>query len=110
MRHQCKILKHHAYLLIAEALQRISLKPHHILAINQDLAECRLEESVDMPDERGFSAARQTHDTKDLAGVDVKGDIRHADHGVVFFERFLLRDLVCRNRLKHLLRGITKNL
>ena len=52
----------------------------------------------------------QTHDTENLAGINIKRDIEDANNSVVYLERFLFRDPLPGDRLKHLRRGITKNL
>src|SRR6185369_10639992 len=50
-----------------------------VVAVEQDLAERRLDQAGEAADERRLTAARQAHDDEDLAGLDVERDVADRD-------------------------------
>ena len=51
MRHQSEVLEHHPDLFVAKRLQRLTLKRHDILPVDQNLSERWLEKTVYVSDQ-----------------------------------------------------------
>jgi hypothetical protein len=55
VRKEPEALEDHAHLLLAQVGQLSPPQLHHVLAIHPDLAGGGLDETVEVPDERGFA-------------------------------------------------------
>ena len=92
VRHQGEVLEHHGNVFVAVAPQGLVLHREDILAVDQDAAGGRLEQPVDMADERGLAAAGQAHDAEDFAARDRQGDVGDPDDAVEPFQHLGFRD------------------
>ena len=61
--------------------RRLRVRLADVLAVEEDLAEGRLDQAGQAADERGLAGARQAHDHEDLAGLDLERDVAHGDRG-----------------------------
>src|SRR5262249_41566926 len=82
MRQQGHVLEHHAHLFRAQATQLDGTLAADILAVDDDAARGRLDQPVDVPDERRLAAAGEAHDAKDLTARDIQVAGRDADDAV----------------------------
>src|SRR6056297_1735423 len=80
MRQQRKMLEHHRHLLAPQSAQVTLAIGQNILAIEQDLPRRRLDQPVDVADQRRLARARQAHDHRDIAAAHVDIDVLKAQH------------------------------
>ena len=79
VRHQAEALEDHAHLGAPEVHQRLGIELEHVLALDDDLAVRRVDQPVEMPDQRRLARSRQAHDDEDLALFDVERDVVQAE-------------------------------
>ena len=63
-----------------------------------------------MSQKRGLARTRQPHDTKDLALLDGKAGIGHADHTAKPLQRFVFVDITRLRSLQSLIGTLSENL
>jgi len=94
VRQQGEMLEHHRHLLPPQPPHVAFVIGQHVLAIEQDLARGRLDQPVEVADERRFARARQPHDDRDLAVLHVDIDVLQAQHVAVVFPEVRLAHAV----------------
>ena len=110
MGEQRHVLKHHSHLLGAHAPQLFMGLPVDVLAVDQNASGTRLDQPIDVTDERGLAAPRQPHDAEDLAVADGEVDIGDAHHALEPFEDLVLREPVAARGLEGLLALVAEDL
>ena len=94
VRKEPEALEDHAHLLLTQVGQLSPPQLHHVLAIHPDLARGGLDETVEVPNERGFARTRQAHDDVDAAFVDGQGDVAQAQRMTTAGQQLLLAHAV----------------
>ena len=89
VRHQGKRLENHAQLFAAQLDQLIVVHADDIFAIDKNLTEGRLDQSVEHSHHGRFPRTGQPHDDENFAGVNIKAGILDADGRLGFFENCL---------------------
>jgi hypothetical protein len=79
VRKQREALEHHAGAIAPEAPQRFCIELKDVLAFEQDLARGRLDQPVEVPNQRRFAGPGKTHHDEARAGLDGERDVPHAD-------------------------------
>ena len=97
VRKEPEALEDHAHLLLTQVGQLSPPQLHHVLAIHPDLARGGLDETVEVPDERGFARTRQAHDDVDAAFVDGQGDVAQAQRMTTAGQQLLLAHAILDN-------------
>jgi len=72
---QPEVLEDHREAVPAEVAEPLRVRLADVLAVEADLAERRLDEPGEAPDERRLAAAREAHHDEDLARPDVERDV-----------------------------------
>ena len=88
VRQQRELLEHHRRLVAAEFAQVVARHLQHIDAVNEHFAGGRVDQPVDVADERRLAGARQAHDHLDATGRHVDVDVLQAEHMAVLLVQF----------------------
>jgi hypothetical protein len=92
MRQKCKFLEHHRRLVAAKFAQIVFAHLADIDAVIENFAGRRIDQAVDMADQRGFARAGQTHDHHDTTGGHGDVDVLQAEHMAMLFIEFGLAE------------------
>jgi hypothetical protein len=97
MRKKRNVLEDHADPLCAELAQFTTRLAADVFAMNPYLAGRWLDQAIDVPQQRRFSAPGQSHDAKDLALRDRNTDIGDGNHAPETLQDLVLADLLAAN-------------
>ena len=81
VRQQPEVLEDHREATPAQLAEPLLVRGTDVLAVEEDLAQGRLDQPGEAADERRLAAARQAHDDEDLARADVERDVADGDRG-----------------------------
>jgi hypothetical protein len=79
VREQRDVLEDHADMPSSDFPQLRGIHSADVASADEDLAEARLDQTVEEADERGLAATRQSHDAEDLALGQGEADVGDAD-------------------------------
>ncbi len=109
MRKQGEFLEHHGHGVLAQRGQPGIAIGQHVFAVDDDLARRRVDQAVEVPDQRGLAGPRQAHDDGDLALVHVDVDVLQSEDVAVFLQQFRLAH-ACAHMLQRCSRVVAKDL
>ena len=75
-----EVLEDHAHLVAADVPQLLLVHREQVLAVYEDLAASRFDETAETADERRLAAAGEAHDDEGLSFPYVEGDIPDSQH------------------------------
>ncbi|MNV97205.1 hypothetical protein D3C71_1922980 [compost metagenome] len=84
MRQEAEFLEHHRRFVTAEFPQRRSAHAANVLAVVENLTGSRVDQPVDVADQRRLAGTGKPHDHGDLAARHGDVDVVEAKHMVVF--------------------------
>ncbi|MNY21296.1 hypothetical protein D3C86_1548300 [compost metagenome] len=90
MRQEAEFLEHHRRFVTAEFPQRRSAHAANVLAVVENLTCGRVDQPVDVADQRRLAGTGKPHDHHHAAGRHRDVDVLQAEHVAVFFVEFRL--------------------
>ena len=93
MRQQSEVLEDHGRFGPAVVDELLLVVLENVLVVNDDLAECWLDQAGQDTDERRFAAAREPHHDERLADLHVEADVLQADHHILVLPQISLAPL-----------------